>query len=603
MTGRHIALLVLVGCPVVFSPPRLFLAGQGPGINPSQEGPKLLTQKSMGLLEEGLSDRQHLKLAENRIRLAAIAADSLWTTDPDRSRALFEEAKQELVLLIGRIDYGDQDYYSQVAIPQQLRHEILAMLSQKDPALALDFIRATRMRPRPKSGPFDQPYDEESAVELHLAAQIANSDPGQAFRLACEQLERGLSPNIVSVLFSLQEKSPEMAKELSRLFSQKLQSSIVANNPEASNILTMLLHSSIHFDSLPEGINPAHRDRQQKVRAFREYLFRQGVETAGAYLSEKVLDSSTMNPQELQSYNNVVMTLHSMLSSVEKVSPQRAAQFRRKAKEMPASADPFQRVQAEYQEILNKDSIEEMLAAASQLPEEFKDGFYQTAVWRSHSRRNPDRMRQAIAQQVSNPQMRHRLLEQLDELIAQRDAANGKVAEAMERISQLNSGGARARALITLAHGFPAQQRDTASSLLSQALSEVASRAENAQSMQAQLEVLNLLASRKIGAAEGFGILEALVSQLNSLVEAMSVLDGFVGQNQFKESEFVCHQGGLIGQYVFQAISALAGFVSSDFDRAQQIANRFQRMELRASARLAVAQAGLSAASLPAPAQ
>jgi hypothetical protein len=169
----------------------------------------------------------------------------------------------------------------------------------------------------------------------------------------------------------------------------------------------------------------------------------------------------------------------------------------------------------------------------------------------------------------------------------------------MERISQLNSGEARARALITLAHSLPEQQRDKASNLLSQALSEVANRAANAQSMQAQLEVLNLLPSRKIAATEGFGILETLVGQLNSLVDAMAVLDGFVGQNQFKEGEFLCQQGSQMGQFVFQAINTLAALASRDFDRALQIANRFQRVELRAWARVGVAQAGLSTATPP----
>lgn len=600
MTARNIALVISLGCQVA-SQPMLSFASEGPPSSSSQEERKLLSQKSRGLLEEALSDRQHLKLAENRIRLAAMAAGSLWTTDPDRSRALFQEAKQELIVLIDRIDFGDRDHYSQVGIPQQLRHEILAMISQKDPALALDFIRATRLPPRPKSGPFDHPHDEEAAIELQLASQIASKDPGQTFRIACEHLERGLSPNIGNVLFSLHDKSPDMATELSRLVFQKLQSSRVISNPDASNVLTMLLHSSVHFDVLSQGGNPMNRERQEKRRSFQEHVFRQCIEIAAASLSGKDLDTSIMDPQELMSYKNLVTTLDSMLPNVEKVSPQRAAEFRRKAKEMLTSADPHERIQAEYREILDKGSTDEMLGAASQLPEEWRDGFYEAAIWRSPSNQNPERLRQAIAQQVSNPQTRQRLLEQLDRQIAQRDAANGKVADAIRQISQLNSSEARAQALVNLAHSLPQQQRDTASALLSQALNEVGNRAENAQSMQAQLGLLNAMASRQIGVTEGFGILETLVGQLNSLVDALAVLDGFVGQHQFKEGEFLCQRGGQLGHYVLQTINTLAAFVSRDFDRAQQIANRFQRAELRAWARLAVAQAGLSAATAPPP--
>lgn len=405
MTARNIVLVISLGCQVA-SQPMLSFAAQGPATSSPQEERKPLSQKSMGLLEEALSDRQHLKLAENRVRLAGIAAGSLWTTDPDRSRALFQEAKQELIVLIDRIDLSDRDYYSHIGVPQQLRHEILAMISQKDPALALDFIRTTRLPPRPKSGPFDHPHDEEAAIELQLAAQIASNDPSQAFRLACEQLERGLSPNIISVLFSLHEKNADMAKDLSRIVFQKLQSSNVTSNPDASNVLTMLLHSSNRFDSLPQGGSPVNRERQQRLRAFWEQMFRQGVETAGALLSEKDLDTSIMDPHELQSYRNLVTTLHSMLPSVEKVSPQRAAEYRRKAKELPASADPYERIQAEYREILNKGSIDEMLEGASQLPEEWRDGFYEAAVWRNQLKQSPDRLRQAT--------VRQRLLEQAE---------------------------------------------------------------------------------------------------------------------------------------------------------------------------------------------
>src|SRR5206468_11956892 len=104
MTAGEIALVVSLACQTAVSQGTPSLPSQAPGNSSSLEERKLLLNKSLGLFEEALSDRQHLKLAENRIRLAAIAAGSVWATDPERGRALFQEAKQELILLIDRID-------------------------------------------------------------------------------------------------------------------------------------------------------------------------------------------------------------------------------------------------------------------------------------------------------------------------------------------------------------------------------------------------------------------------------------------------------------------------------------------------------------------
>jgi hypothetical protein len=101
-------------------------------------------KKTIALMEEILSDMQSLRLPENRIRVAMSLAGQLWPRDEKRARAMFKDAASSLNELTAAVESGDPNYLSLTELPGQLRQEMVQMVANHDPKLAVEFLRATR---------------------------------------------------------------------------------------------------------------------------------------------------------------------------------------------------------------------------------------------------------------------------------------------------------------------------------------------------------------------------------------------------------------------------------------------------------------------------
>ena len=116
-----------------------------------------LERKSLALLDEVVSGAWSLKLPENRLSVLASAADLLWERDEKRARALFWDALNNLNLIINPVgnDAGAKNPASQTTQKPQklekyyeafgLRKAFLHSVGRRDPQLALDMLRLTRL--------------------------------------------------------------------------------------------------------------------------------------------------------------------------------------------------------------------------------------------------------------------------------------------------------------------------------------------------------------------------------------------------------------------------------------------------------------------------
>ena len=93
------------------------------------------------------------------------------------------------------------------------------------------------------------------------------------------------------------------------------------------------------------------------------------------------------------------------------------------------------------------------------------------------------------------------------------------------------------------------------------------------------------------------------MDQLNRLLEAAAVLDGFEFWRQFKDGELVSGgqvfsdgplAPGLLANLVQQCAAGIGALAPADFNRAKAAADRFLRPEVRTMAHLALAQQALS---------
>ena len=208
-------------------------------------------------------------------------------------------------------------------------------------------------------------------------------------------------------------------------------------------------------------------------------------------------------------------------------------------------ADPHTRFWQEHQDLLNNGTVEALLEAAARAPVEFRSNLYQQA---------------AAKLSAGRPIRARRIIEEITTLTTQADAgksvatdiwqtATGKIDEARQTLSRLRSDEERAGMLVqlaTLALGKGDKRR--ALEILEEARTLVGNRAGSYPQLQAQLQVAHAYAS--LAPSQSFEILEALAGQLNEMLAAAEVLNGFE-QQYFKEGELM-PQGSTLGNMVIQ---------------------------------------------------
>jgi hypothetical protein len=564
---------------------------QDPAKTEQQEARKALERKALALLEEVIADSQTLKLAANRVRIQIIAADLIWPRDEKRARALFEKSIKDVSELIASIDTADPSYYNLIQAPSQLYNELLQTLVQNDPQMALDFLHSTHLPQPPQvSSKYTDP-SVELQMEAQIASQVAGKNPKMALRIAMESLDKGISSNLTGLLYQLQEKDQESAAKLANALLKKLLTeNLLLNNEAASlaiNLLTVTSRLEAHA-SASAGKTPAPANSTPLIdaQAYRDLM--ELVVTAA-------LNSSTSpNPSDWRERNiaqTLLTGLQNLMPNVEKFVPSRVAALQRKIADLRQSTDPGSRFWQDYQEVFQNGSADDILGLVSKVAPEFRDQVYQQAAWKALGQGDSERARQIINESISNPMNRRQMLDEIERQSAQKSASEGKLEQARQSLARLRTNEDRALALTQMAATvWNKGDKKTALRLLEEARDLVGGKAETYAQLQMQMQVARSFALFE--PARSFELLETIASQFNELLSAAEVLNGFE-QQYYKDGELVW-QGTNLSSMLLQIINDLGQLGPADFDRAKDIAGRFQRPEARLMAQLSIARAVLS---------
>lgn len=311
--------------------------------------------------------------------------------------------------------------------------------------------------------------------------------------------------------------------------------------------------------------------------------------TLTAALSASLREDTHSNEQTIA--QTLLGVLESYMPDVERHAPSRLNALRRKIADSKKMADPHTRFWNEHQDLLNNGTVEALLEAAAGAPVEFRSNLYQQAAAKAIGVGDPSRARRIIEDNISDAYERKQLLANLEQQIFWQTANEGKIDEARNALSRLHSDEERAEMLVQLAT-MAAGKGDKRSALeiLEEARTLVGNRAANYPQLQAQLQVAHAYAT--LEPSQSFEILEAQAAQLNELLAAAEVLNGF-DQQYFKEGELM-PQGSTLGNMVSQHINELSWLARIDFDHSKSVAGRFQRHETRIMAGLSIAQGVLS---------
>jgi hypothetical protein len=547
-------------------------------------------ERIYALLEDASAKAQTLRLPENRVRFQTTAACLLWPRNESRARAIINDSMSVLAALIAGADRSDPQFAGQAQTYTILRLEIVRMVAARDAKLAFNFLRETRQaRPANPYAPAARAPDQELALELTLAAEIAATDAGEATRIAEESLKERAAAELLNVLGKLGAADREAATRLASDTIRRLQTEDLSTDGEAVVVAVGLLNMThTAGESLAANSDRPASDTPPDARrpiTIDEQTRRDLINSIAA--GAAATPASRMNNAHLL-YNS----LPAIMPEIEKYAPGQLAAIRAKSEAFRRSLDPSTRAWQKYEGLRQQGTADALLEAAAKAPPEVGDELYAEAAFKVLDGDDPERARQIISS-ISDPQRRALKSRMLEQQLLERALLRGKLEDAGQRLPPNATVEERVSNLLYLST-LATQRKETALTrrFLSEALGLVGGHVQNGFQFSAQLRIVRAFSA--VEPKQSFALLDDLANQLNDLLAAAATVDGF-GPDCFRDGELKSFVGNMWGELVKQFGEELAALAPEDFERAQSIAQKFQKDEVRIFMSLRIAERVLPA--------
>lgn len=574
------------------------------------------------LLDQIIDEAQSLRLPENRVRVQTTAADLLWDGNQGRARTLFSMAA-EGVAELGRQQQqnitnnrrpGPQNVERRAF---QLRQELVLAAARHDAQLAYQLLAITK----PAALPAPQGNDPrmqrfqvtpEDSLEQMLLGRIAAIDPKLAAQNAEQMMDKGQFPrSLTEVLNNLFMQDYEAASKLADKTAARLQTTNLLTNPEAASLAQALLVRGPRSAEKPRVIKvtgqamlpvvgqTAYADLLGSVidvvlkatPAINQGTQRGQVRRTGIVSSVGPGTNVTVpinDPQvEQSSARRLLAGLQVSLPMIDQYAPTKAAAVRQKLAENGLGTNStFPNMAQTMSALQGNPTADALIQAAAMAPPQMQPRLYQQAAFKALEEGNADRARQ-IATDHLQAGARDSVMQRLDfrELALKGESA--RIEDIRQTIARLNSDSDKLNMLLELARDTQKTNQKLANQLLEEARQMVNHRATNYEHFDQQFRVARAFAA--VDPARSFEILDLGISQLNELISAAAVLNGFE-INMFRDGEMSLQGGSGLSSMVQRFGQELGTLADKDLDSAETLAGRFQYAEARITTRLAIVQ-------------
>ena len=585
-----------------------------PDAQQQQEEKLKLEAKAIVLLDQIVTEAEALKLPENRIRVQIAAGDMLWDRSAARARGLLVDAGAILSQMMLDADRSDRN---EVQTLNQLRQDLILTAGRHDSELGYQLLRSTQQQPTTAGntgGGRRSIPDQQSNLEQSLLATIAANDPKVAYQKASESLDKGEYPTALSrVLSQLQAKDPESFKKLSDKALSRLSSDNIASTRDAALLAATLLMPGPRPASTSTATPTdatATNARVTSVQVLSESAYHDLMDNAiTAALSVTSLTAGGNNvrgggggarsfrgaqpnqqnpPDEAQVRQNnariMLFSLQALLPQIDQYLPERAAAVRQKLTEMGLgnTANFGNQIRTAMQQ----GTSDGLVAAASNAPPQMQSRLYQQAAQKAVDEGNSDRALQ-IANDHLDESGKNSIMQAVDFKRMATSAAPEKLNEIKQKLAALPSDSDRVKYLIDLSTAVQKDNPKLALRFLDDARNLVTKRVTSYKEFEDQLKVADAFAS--LDPKRSFEVLELGIGQLNELLSAAAVLNGFE-VDIYKEGELSLRTDNDLVAMVARYGQELAALAKVDFERARMTADRFQLSEPRLNAKLSIVQ-------------
>jgi hypothetical protein len=576
-------------------------SGQSPQQSPQQteeekKAAKELEGKALALMDDLATEAMALRLVENRVYLLTGAAETLWSYDERKARALMREAMNQVIAQAREASEkaareGDQYFdprFARQYDTSYLRSLVMNLLSRRDPKMALEFLQAMRaLRPTERRNPGEE--QQEKMLELNLASQIADSDPKTALQIAEEYLDGKLDYQLLNLWNALQRKDPDAAAPLTDRILSQLKSQDALGDYESLNLafavattMKSRLAEITNAQKNPDAANAAQPSPSTLAG------IRQAYSAALEMLADavaKVTVDNLINPQEADRARTLLSQILGFLPDVEKLLPSRIAAVRAKLAQFNTAKyrTPYEMFYAEYGNDLNNKSAQDLLALATKAPPEIRQNFYYQAVNKAMETGDDETARKIVRENVPDKWQANSMLSEIERRGADRAVGEGKFADARRTLAKMRTDEQRASALAGWASAAMNRgDQKLAREMLQEARALIGSRMQRSDQLEAQLAVANVAANFDLDSS--FEIAGEAVERLNRLIAANQEIQSFGGM---EEGEMRIRN---IGGNTANVSPLLAILARKDFDRAGAVLKRWQADEVRLMMSLSVAQ-------------
>ena len=589
-----------------------------PSDEEKQKEKEALEKKAVALLEQVITEVQALKLPENRIRVQIAAGDLLWKRNEAQARSMFSLATDGVAELMRNTD-GNSRRWS-----FQLRQELVLAVARHDAPLAYQLVAATRP-PSADANDNSGRGNPDAGLEQSLLVQIARLDPKFAAQKAEESLDKDQYPiALTRILAELQSKDKEAFNKLSQKVVSKLETANMLGNfdsgalalgllqpgpraPEnpadgaavlppnggqrlSPQILTPSAYTDllgVVIDAALKATTPNATGRAANARGGgnargRGPAFGGGFGPGGdANLSDAQIEQNNAR--------RLLAGLQSLLPQVDQYAPARATAVRQKMTEVGVGNDPRANM-AQFGSLMQQGTTDSLLAAAPAAPPQVQPRLYQQAALKALDEGNPDRARQ-IANDHLDARTRDSVLQRVEFKAIAEKAETESMDQLRQRLAQLGSDDERIDLLLIMAN--QAQKKDKKLTLryLSEAQRLTNRRASNYRQFEQQISVADAFST--VEPARSFESLEPGIAQLNDMLSAAAVLNGFE-VNVFRDGELPIDPSNSITNMVSRYGQELSSLSRLDFERAESSANKFQLPEARLIAKLSIVRSVLA---------